>query len=89
VRQLGIDRFEVFYVPGVNDLSTALGRASKQQGIVDAAARKSTFRGLLEGLIVFALVQADDRAAVANFLNEQQRLVGWETFFTGSAVMLA
>src|SRR5580698_1096776 len=70
----GIDRREVFHVPGVNDLGLRLRRAAEEKRVINASAAESAFRCLLDCLNVFVLIESDNRKAVVHFLNEKKRL---------------
>lgn len=76
MRLLWIDRLEVFHVPGVDHVGFDLGCAPEQKRVVNASAGESAFRGLLDGLEVFVLIETDDSKAVAHFLNEKKGLIG-------------
>ena len=63
-------------IPGVDDLSPYLYRATQKKRVVNASAGESSFRSLLDGRIVFSLIESDDIETVAHFLNEKKGLIG-------------
>lgn len=71
VRLLGIDRLEVFYVPGINDFRSNLRGALEEKGVVNATADKSAFRSLLGRLVVFVLIESNDGQAIPHFVDEK------------------
>ena len=72
VRHLRIDRFEVLQIPGVDDFSSYLYRATQKKRVVNASAGESAFRSLLDGCIVFSLIESDDIETVAHFLKKRR-----------------
>jgi hypothetical protein len=66
-----INGTKMLEVPGVDYFRSRLKGTTKEEGVVNAATRKTGLGGLRDGPIIFILIQGYDCASVANLLDEQ------------------
>jgi hypothetical protein len=76
VGEVGIDGTKMLKVPRVDRFRFHLGGATEEESVVDPATGENGLGSLRDGAVIFVLIEGDDRATVANLLDEQQRLVG-------------